>query len=117
MNKVTGLCWIMVNGVKLHSEAGATLNPGGPIAKPAVSTSGFVGLFTDEIQAAKLKFKLMHTGDIDVVMLQQLRGVTLVFETDSGQRYLIRNAGTTDAIEFSKNSVDMTMEGAPAELM
>ena len=117
MSKVTGLCWIIINGIKLHSEAGATLNPGGDIAKPAMSTSGYVGLFSDEKQAAKLKFKLVHTGDIDVVMLQHLRDQTLVFETDSGQRYLIRNAGTTDAVEFSKNSVDMTMEGAPAELV
>lgn len=114
---VTGLCYININGQRVHSQPDATLRVGGKIAKSAMSVLGFVGQYTDEIQAAQVKFKMIHTGNIDVTTMQQLREQTVVFETDSGQRYLLRNAGTVDAVELSKNVLDVTMEGAPAELV
>lgn len=113
---VTGFCYININGQRIHSEAGSTLQVGGPVGKSAISTLGFVGIYNDEHQPATVKFKMVHTGDIDITTLQRLRDQTLTFETDSGQRYLIRRAGTTGVVELSKNSVDITMEGAPAEL-
>ncbi|AUH51219.1 hypothetical protein CXB49_10560 [Chromobacterium sp. ATCC 53434] len=56
-------------------------------------------------------------SDEDVVALQQLEDVTLIFETDSGQRYLVANAGTVGEVELKGNKVDMTMAGDPAELI
>lgn len=115
-NSVTGMCYISINGQRVHSEPDATLTVGGPVSEAALSTLGFVGLYTKENQPGVVKFKLFHTGNLDVTMLQRLRDQTLTFETDSGQRYLIRNAGTTELVELSKNSVDIKMSGAPAEL-
>ncbi|MCX8749251.1 phage tail tube protein [Snodgrassella sp. B3088] len=113
---VTGLCYISINGQRLHSEPDATLTVGGPVGEASMSTLGFVGIHNKEIQPGSVKFKLIHTGDLDISMLQRLRNQTLTFETDSGQRYLIRNAGTIEAVELSKNSIDIKMAGNPAEL-
>ena len=114
---VTGLVYISINGQRVHSEPDATFKPGGPAKKAAMSVLGYVGSYADEIKPSEVKFKIRHTDDLDVAMLQGLQNQTLTFETDSGQRYLMRGATVIEEVELSKTFVEITMQGAPAELV
>ena len=115
MSNVTGLCYVRVYGQRLQSKEGATLKPGGPVAEMVTAVTGVVGAATKELQAAEIKAKIVHTGDLDITAVQRWRNFTATFETDSGQRYLIRNASVVDAVELSGHEVDVTIGGQEAE--
>lgn len=116
MAKVTGKAYISLDGNKLHSENGAELSPGGDIKKAQMSVHGLVGHAVEEIQAGKISCTLIHTSDIDVVALQNWSG-TAIFETDSGLRYMIRNAAIEGELSLKGTKVDVTITGQPAQLV
>lgn len=117
MPTITGLVSIKVNGATLRSKPGASLKPGGKIKKAEMDSNGFAGHSVDEIKPGEIKCTLLHAGDTDVVALQQISDATVVFETDSGQTYLVRQAGTEGEVEMKGKEVDITFTGAPAELV
>ena len=117
MAKVTGLAHITIKGVRVHSEKGATLEVGGKVGKSAVSTSGFVGTYTDEIKPGKITFSIIHTDKDDLTVYQNLRDEPVTFETDAGQTYLINRAGTVGDVKLKGNTFEIEMEGDPAELL
>ena len=117
MAKMTGLCFIDINGSRIRSKPDAKFSPGGPIKEAVMDVNGHCGQAVTEIKAAEVKFTIPHGNDVDVVALQQLDDVPVTFQTDSGQTYLIRNAGVTEAIELSGKDIEVTMSGAPAELV
>lgn len=115
MSKVTGMCYVKLNGIPLRTQPGASLKPGGPVVEMVSDVNGVVGPTTKEIKAAEVKAKITHTGDLDVVAVQAIRDQTLTFETDTGQRYLIRDASVIDVVELSGKELDVTFSGQPAE--
>ncbi|UGA37588.1 phage tail tube protein [Chromobacterium haemolyticum] len=89
------MVYITLNGQKKRSEGDASLKVGGKIREQIKDANGPCGLATKEVNGGEeVKFTLRHGSDEDVVALQQLEDVTVLFETDSGQRYLVANAGT-----------------------
>lgn len=116
MAKMTGICYVEMNGSRVRSKD-ASLKPGGPISKAVTDDNGVNGHATEEIKPAEIQFTLPHGDDVDVTALQRVRGATAVFETDSGQRYLIRNAGTEGEVALKGKGIDITLSGEPAELM
>lgn len=116
MAKVTGLVYISLDGTKLHSEKGAEIDVGGASKEAQMSVHGFVGHAVDEIKPGVITGTLIHTSDIDVVALQAWTGNAL-FETDSGQRYQVRNAAVTGTITLAGNRVKVTISGHPAQLV
>ena len=117
MAKMTGVAYVNINGSRVRSKEGASLKVGGAIGEAIMDTNGYCGHATKELKPGEVKFVIPHGDDIDVTALQQLSGATVVFETDSGQRYLIRNAGAEGEVELKGKEVDITMTGEPAELM
>ncbi|EEG08229.1 phage tail tube protein [Pseudogulbenkiania ferrooxidans] len=115
MAKLTGIVYVNVNGARLRSKPGASLKVGGPIQKAESDVNGFAGHSTEEIKHAEVKCTLLHADDTDLVALQQISGATVVFETDSGQRYLVRDAGTEGEVELKGKEVELTLTGAAAE--
>lgn len=115
MARMTGLCSIKLNGVTKRSKPGATLKPGGVIREPLSDSNDFCGLAAKEIKHGEIKFTIQHGSDEDVVALQNLDDVTALFETDSGQRYMVRKAGTMGEVEIKGNEVEITLAGCPAE--
>ncbi|OQS44027.1 phage tail tube protein [Chromobacterium haemolyticum] len=115
MAKMTGLCSIKLNGANKRSKPGATLKPGGAIREPVTDSNGVCGLAVKEYKPGEIKFTIQHGSDEDVVALQNLEGVTALFETDSGQRYMVRDAGTVGEVEIKGNEVELTLAGQPAE--
>lgn len=114
---LTGQAYINVNGRKLRSKKGASLEVGGKIGKSAMSTTGYEGMYTDEIKPAKIKCSVFHSDKDDLTAIQSIRDAVVTFETDSGQTYLINSAGTTNTVEIKDEGYELEMEGAPAELL
>ncbi|MTD32410.1 phage tail tube protein [Paludibacterium denitrificans] len=114
---MTGLCFININGRRVRSKEGANMKPGGLIQEPVNDANGYCGMANKENKNSEVKFIIPHSSEDDVTALQAMKDATLVFETDSGQRYLIRDAGTIGEVDFKGKEVDITMGGAPAELM
>ena len=117
MAKLTGMCYITVQGVKLRSEKGATLEVGGPIGESAMSTSGFEGTATKEIKPGKVTASIIHTDKDDITVFQNLRDTPVTFETDSGQTYLINRAGQVGDVKLKDGKFEIDFEGDPAELL
>lgn len=117
MAKVTGLCKVKVNGVTLRSKPKAELKVGGPKQKAATDVNGFVGHEVEEIMPAEIKTTLVCDENTNPVALQQINGATVIFEADSGQSYMIRNAGTEGEVSWKGAEVEITLSGAPAELI
>ncbi|MEO9385305.1 phage tail tube protein [Chromobacterium phragmitis] len=117
MARMTGVVYITLNGQKKRSEGDASLKVGGKIREQIKDANGPCGLATKEVVGGEVKFTLRHGSDEDVVALQQLDDVTVLFETDSGQRYLVASAGTVGEVELKGNKVEVTMAGNPAELV
>jgi len=115
MARMTGVSYITVNGRRLRSKPGASLKPGGRIREGIADSNGFCGNATKEIKGAEVKLTLPHAADDDVVVLQNLEDATVLFETDSGQRYLVREAGTVGEVELKGNEVELTLSGHEAE--
>lgn len=106
-----------VNGERVESEKGASLSPGGDIKEAVNSSEGFVGHEVKDNKPAKAKFTVIMTDKISVIDLQQLSGVTLVMEGDDGKSYLVRNASTEGEVEEKSGRAEVTMTGAPAEVV
>lgn len=117
MAKLTGLAYINVNGSRQRSKPGATLKVGGAIRKAETDVSGFAGHRTEEIKPGEVVFTLVHASDTDLIALQQIDGATVLFETDSGQRYLVANASTEGEVTLKGGEVELTLTGNPAEAM
>lgn len=117
MANITGLCYVSVRGVTLRSEKGATLEVGGKIGKSATSTKGFEGTYTEENKPGKVTMTIIHSDKDDLTVFQNLRDEPVTFETDSGQTYLIAQAGTVGDVTLEGHTFKFSMEGAPAELL
>lgn len=117
MAKLTGLATIKINGDTLRSKEGASLKVGGPVKKAESDVNGFAGHSVEAIKPGEVKCTLIHAGDTDLTALQNIEGATVVFETDSGQHYLVRDAATEGEVELKGKEVELTLTGAAAELM
>lgn len=113
--KLTGLVYININGQRVRSEKDASLKPGGAIQKAGTDATGFIGHYTEENKPGEVKFSIQHGDDTDIVTMQGLRDVNVLFETDSGQTYLVRGAATEGEVEQKGRMLEITMTGAPAE--
>lgn len=116
MAKVTGKCFISLAGTKLHTDNDAELDIGGEAKKVQMSVHGLVGHAVEEIKPGKITGSIIHTADIDLVALQAWEGAA-VFETDSGLRYMVRDAVVEDTLTLGKGKVKITLVGRPAILI
>ena len=87
----TGKCIIRVNGSEIRSTDDATLNPGGA-NREAVTGGGKVYGYKEETVAPELECSVAHTSDTDLTALSAITDATVIFETDSGDKYVLREA-------------------------
>ncbi|XQE65770.1 phage tail tube protein [Pseudomonas sp. P3C3] len=107
-----GRATISFNGQRLRSKPGATLNLGGVARTPDPLDDGSVG-FTEATAAPELSCSVPLTRDLDVEGLRALTGANVVFESDTGRSWVIRDAFTVDAITVGAD-VAIKFSGQPA---
>lgn len=105
MAQVTGRVFIALNGQRIRSKEGASLETGGVENEAAVSDAGVDG-HTGKITAPKVECKINHTAATRLSDLQAFTG-TLTFETDTGRAYTLIEAFNMKPPKLEKGEVSL----------
>lgn len=108
-----GRATITYNGKRLRSKPGATLNLGGTSRTPDPLDDGSVG-YAESTAAPSLSCTVPLTADLSVQELRDLTGANVVFESDTGKSWVIRDAFTVDTVSVGAD-VTLNFSGQPAE--
>lgn len=108
-----GRATLTYNGKRLKSKEGATLNLGGTSRTPEPLDDGTVGYF-EATAAPELTCTVPLTADLAVQELRDLVNANLVFESDTGLSWVVRDAFTVDAVSVGRE-VQLKFSGQPAE--
>lgn len=114
MAQVTGTVVVRLNGSSLRSEEGATLDIGGFERTERYADHSLLG-FSKKPIAAVVSCSIAHTALTDLRAIEESEDVTLIFETDTGVTYTIRNAFCTKPPSMKEEGkVDLEFKGQPA---
>ena len=102
MKQLTGKATVYVDGAKLEMERGAKLNPGG-IARKFEAHHGRTYSLEEEVPPS-VEGSFLHTKDADVVALGKIDNATVIFEADTGQKYVMRGASIENPVEIDGSS-------------
>lgn len=110
-NKITGRAIIHVDGERLQTENGATLNPGGSNRTSMVG-GGEVHGFQEEDVAPSMECSVRHKKGVSLRQLSDITDATVLFETDTGEQYILRDAFTTEpaSLNAGDGTVALKME-------
>jgi len=117
-NQVVGRATISLGAIGVvPTEHGATLNPGGVKRNPKASDNGRT-YFSAETASPELSCKVMATVGMNSLLLN-FEGATVVFEADTGQKYMLINAFTTDPVplDTSAGTYDLKLSAESCEVM
>lgn len=95
MPQFLGRATIRANGQVIETAKGASLDLGGTKRNPIVS-GRLVG-WAEETVPAMLECETSLRRGQSLATLRDLTGATIIFEADTGQRYVINDAFITDA--------------------
>ena len=94
MPQFLGRATIRANGQVIETAKGATLDIGGTKANP-VTVGRVVGWAEETVPAMVECETTLRTG-MSLETFRRMAGVTVIFECDTGQRYVINDAFVTD---------------------
>ena len=97
--QITGKVVIRVDGEVLPTENQATLTPDG-VTRNAERHGGKT-YFSEEETAPMLECNILITKNVDVKALSNIIGATVLFEADTGQQYVMRQAFTTEVVSHN----------------
>jgi len=117
-NQCTGKAIIRVNGRELRSLDDSTLDPGGVKRDPVVG-SGKVHGFKEETVPPQLECKVAHKADTDLVELGKIVDATIIFESDTGDTYILRDAFILEPAKLSAKdgTVELKFSGISCSRM
>lgn len=114
MAQVTGRVTVKLNGASLKSRPGASIDIGGVTREPVENDQGTVD-YRETTRASVVTCTLVHTSDLDLIALRNFVNGTLLFECDSGPKYVVPGAFVQEIGELSEGEVEVTFGGSPAE--
>lgn len=106
MTQVTGRVFISLNGQRIRSKEGASLETGGIEREAAISDAGVDG-YMEKVTAPKVDCKINHTDQTRLSDIQAFREGTLTFETDTGRIYTLRGAWNAKPPKLDKGEVTL----------
>jgi hypothetical protein len=95
MPQFLGRATIRANGAVIETAKGASLDVGGVKRNPVVS-GRLVG-YAEETVPAMIECETTLRAGMSLATLRNLVGATIIFECDTGQRFVINDAFITDA--------------------
>lgn len=113
MAQKTGRVTIKLNGDPLSSKAGAKLQTGGIQRAADISDQG-QAFYSESFIPALVTATLIHVASTDLEALRAFRDGTVIFECDTGRRYTISNAFTTEIGELTNGEIEIKLAGDPA---
>jgi hypothetical protein len=90
MRQLTGKATVYVDGTKMEMERGAKANPGGT-GRTFERHHGKTYSLENEV-APSVEGTILHTKDTDVQAISAIDNATIIFQCDTGQRYVMRGA-------------------------
>jgi len=113
MAKLTGTCIVRMDGLSLRM-VNSELDMGGQERASKFADGRRVG-YTETPSAGKIKGTIIHGGDTDLAKVAAAQSVTLVFSTDTGVDYTVRDACCTKPpVLKTEGEADVEFEGNPA---
>lgn len=116
MAQFVGRAVITADGAKLDMMKGAKLSLGGIKRNPVVTMSR-VG-YSEELVHAELEGEIPVAADTDLETIRNMVGATVLFYTDNGHKYLVKNAFNQDPSTITTGEggkVPVKLGGDPAE--
>ncbi|HEX7124682.1 MAG TPA: phage tail tube protein [Thermodesulfobacteriota bacterium] len=116
MGRVLGRATIKADGQLLETKPGAKLDLGGVTRSSILSNSSVD--FAEQPKQARLECEISLKGGMRLADLQKMRDVTVTFEADTGQSYVVRNAFLVDPpviTDGQGGQIPVVFEGPPAE--
>jgi hypothetical protein len=116
MPQFLGRATIRVDGDVIETAKGAMLDIGG-VKRTSVTVGRVVG-YAEETVPAVLECETALRPGMSVARLGRLTNAVVVFECDTGQRYVMNDAFTTDTPTLKDGeggNVTLKMEGPGAE--
>lgn len=116
MAKVTGRITVKVDGDILLNKSGWTLNTGGVNRNPITGDTGVHG-YAEETVAPSISGNISHTDQVDLMTLAAITDATVLFETDTGQSYVMRDAWLENPPELTagEGETALTFRGMTVE--
>lgn len=102
MGQITGKAVIHVDGQRLEMENGAQANPGG-IARQFERHGGKTYNKEEEVPPS-VEGNVLHTADTDVVALSSISGATVIFEADTGQKYVMGGSAVENPLPIDAST-------------
>lgn len=116
MGKLLGRAFIKVDGQELLSKEGAKLELGG-IQRNTIVGNRVHG-FSEKVVPGAIECEVSVDAQTRLSTLAKAEAVTVLFEADTGQSYVLRNAWLKDPPVLTANeggSVPLRFEGPPVE--
>ena len=116
MSKFTGKAVIRVDGNQWRCTDGCKLHPGGVEREPRVG-GGRVHGYAEKTKAPEMEVSVLHAKDTDLTAINAIVDATVIFECDSGDRYVLRNAFVADqgSLDAENSTVDVKMSAESCE--
>jgi len=117
MPDVTGTSIIQMDALSLQSKDGEASIEFGGKERTAVYADGTLLGPAEKAVAATVSSTLAHTSQTDMAKLSNAKNVTITVITDTGKRYVVRNAFATKPAKLSGSEGDVEVEfmGQPAQ--
>lgn len=115
-NRVFGQAYIKIDGETLETDGQATLDIGGAV-REAVNGDYAAGAFKESTVESKLECAVLMKAGVSLARLRATDDATVTFQCDTGQRYVINNGWTAEAISLSQGDgkVKLVLCGPPAQ--
>ncbi|KAB7624320.1 phage tail tube protein [Alkalilimnicola sp. S0819] len=108
--QVTGRVFIKIDGKQLRTKKGAKLKLGGHNRNTIVGHE--VHGYAEETVAPEVECTISHTSQTDLEAIAASSDVTLTFEADTGQRWVLHNAWLTDTPELNDGEGEVPLKFA-----
>lgn len=114
--QVTGKATIYVDGAQLKTADDATLDTGGE-KRTAVKGNGQVIGYSAETVEPTLECTVYHTAETSIEDIKNITDATVIFQTDTGRRYVLTGAFVTDPpkLKTKGGELDVTMSAITCE--
>lgn len=119
MSKIHGQATIRFNGQVYETDDDASLMPGG--LKNNDRMTGRKFFHNQTFVSSEVICKIPVTKDVSIKQFQEMTGVEITFQSDTGTTYVIDGAVQTGDVKLSGGAdggkVELTFKGPPAEEM
>lgn len=114
MTQYLGRVTVRVNGSTLESKPGATADLGGTTRDPVVNDQDMG--FKETPKPSRIECEIAVKRGSTFEALRTLTDATLVYEADTGQRYIIKDGYTAETLQLTGDAgMKLVLMGKPAE--